>query len=194
MFISHFAKELGLPADHFQSLSERPSPLSPNKKAIQEKKRKDVRSAPLSIAQKQLVDFMVLHPSHFSHLEKNGLRECLAGGIGEVLFLQLKEMVESNTDFEPEELLTRLPEGVERKLVSDLLLRAPLRAMTKSEGETEEEIEDMLAYLRKFRLQKKSGYMIERIRLAESEGDLMKLQELVAENVEISRKMQREAL
>jgi DNA primase len=194
MFISHFAKELGLPADHFQSLSERPSPLSQTKRAIQEKKRKDVRSAPLSIAQKQLVEFMVLHPCHFSHLEKNGLRECLTGGIGEVLFLQLKEMVESNTDFEPEELLTRLPEGVERKFVSDLLLRAPLRAMTKSEGETEEEIEDMLAYLRKFRLQKKSDDMIERIRLAESEGDLMKLQELVAENAEISRKMQREAL
>ena len=194
MFISHFAEELGLPADHFQSLSERSSSVSLNRGEIQQKTRKDVRSVPLSMAQKQLMEFMVLHPNHFGQLEKNGLRECLANGVGEVLFLQLKEMVGNNADFEPEELLTRLPEGVERRLVSDLLSRAPLRALTEDEGETETEIEDMLAYLRKFRLQKKSDAMIERIRIAESEGDLIKLQELVAEKIEISRKMQGETL
>jgi len=190
MVISHFAEQLGVPADHFQSLRERPSSAPESKGGIRQKRGKDVKGVPLSIAQKQLVEYMVLHPGHFSRLEENELRGCLAGGIGEILFLQLKEMVESNVDFEPEELLTTLPEGVERKLVADLLSRASLKTPIKEGGETEEEIEDMLAYLRKFCLQKESDEVMARIGHAESEGDLTKLQELMAEQVEIRRKIQ----
>ncbi len=190
MIISHFAEQLGVSVDHFQSLSKRPLPVAESEGEIGKKIRKDVRSVPLSMAQRQLVEFMVLHPNHFSRLEENKLRGCLAGGIGEVLFLQLKEMVESNADFEPEELLTLLPEGSERKLVANLLLRASLQTPIKDEGGTEKEIEDILAYLRKFRLQRDSDAVMEHIRRAESDGDLIKLQKLMAEQVEISRRMQ----
>ncbi len=190
MVISHFAGKLGLPADHFQSLSQGFSSGTQSESVIREKIRKDVQSVPLSIAQRQLVGFMVLNPDHLSRLEENGLRECLAGGIGEVLFLQLKEMVENNPDFEPEELLTVLPEGLERKLVAGLLSRASLQTPVKHERETGEEIEDMLAYLRISRLQKDSDEVMANIRRAESEGDLTKLQELIAEKVKISRRMQ----
>ncbi len=193
MVISHFAERLNLPVDHFQSLSG-PSSAPGPEGALHEKMSKTVRSEPLSIAQKQLVEFMVLHPRYFSRLEENGLRGSLEGGVGEVLFLQLREMVESDTEFEPEELLTTLPEGQERKLVADLLLRASLQNQTKDEVGAEEEIEDMVVYLRKFRLQKDSDEVMAHIRLAESEGDLVKLQELITEKVEISRKMQGEVL
>jgi len=190
MVISHFAEKLGLPADHFQSLNVRSSSVPQGEEERKENARKDLRSTPLSIAQRQLVEFMVLHPRYFNRLEENGLRGCIAGGIGEVLFLQLKEIVKNSTDFEPEELLTMLPGGEERKLVADMLLRAPLQAATAEEGE----IEEIVAYLRKFRLQIKSDKVMARIRLAESEGDLTKLQELITENVEINRRMQDEVL
>jgi DNA primase len=190
MVISHFAGKLGLPAEHFQSLSKGSSPGPQSEGVIREKVRKDVKSVPLSIAQRQLVEFMVLNPHHLGRLEENGLRECLADGIGEVLFLQLKEMVENKSDFEPEELLTVLPEGLERKLVAGLLSRASLQTPVKDERETGEEIEDMLAYLRISRLQKDSDEVMADIRRAESEGNLTKLQELIAEKVKISRRMQ----
>ena len=192
LVISHFAEQLGLPPDHFQSLSKRSTSVHQGEGVIQEKMRKELRSTPLSIAQKQLVEFMVLHPNHFNRLEENGLRGCLAGGIGELLFLQLKELVGRNRDFEPEELLTALPEGLERKLVADLLSCAAVQIQTKGEGETGEEIENMLAYLQKIRLQKDSEDIMARIRLAESEGDLTKLQKLITEKVEISRRIQGE--
>ncbi|MCK5517386.1 MAG: DNA primase [Desulfobulbaceae bacterium] len=188
--ISHFAEKLGLPADHFQSLSKGSSSDPQNEGVVRGKMRKDVKSVPLSIAQKQLVEFMVLNPHHFTRLEENGLRGCLAGGIGEVLFLQLKEMVANSPDFEPEELLTALPEGMERRLIADLLSRASLQTPVKADGETGEEIGDMLAYLRISRLQKDSDEVMADIRRAESEGNLTKLQELIAEKVEISRRMQ----
>ena len=193
MVISHFAEKLGLPADHFKSLSEHSPAVRQSGPAVAEKTRRDIRSVPLSIAQKQLVEFMVLHPGHLSLLEENGLREALAGGVGEILFLQLKEKVGSNTDFEPEELLTTLPEGAERRLVADLLVGASHQVLSQ-EDEAEEERKNILAYLLKIRLEKDSEEVMARIRLAESEGDLTKLQELIAEKVEISRRLQGETL
>ena len=189
IFISHFAEQLGLPVDHFESLGKSSTATLQSKKTAAVQMRTGEKSAPLSIAQKQLVEFMVLYPNHLSSLEENGIRACLVGGIGEVLFLQLKTMVKNNPDFQPEELLTTLPEGAERKLVSDLLIRASLQDTAAEEEDAEEGIGDMLTYLQRFRLQKDSDDLMVRIRLAESEGDLQKLQELMAEKVEISRKM-----
>ena len=151
------------------------------------KKKKGERGDSLSLAQKQLVEFMVLYPGYLGRLEEYGIRECLAGGIGEVLYLQLRTMLEDNSDFEPEELLTALPEGAERKLVAELLARPSLRDPVEEE---EEGLGDMLAYLKMIGLQQDSDEIMARIKLAESEGDHEKLQQLIAEKVEISRRMQ----
>ena len=192
VFISHFAGQLGLPVDHFESIGKPSTATLQSGKTAAEKMRRGEKSAPLSIAQKQLVEFMVLYPNHLSSLEEHGIRACLVGGVGEVLFLQLKSIVENNPDFQPEELLTKLPDGAERKLVSDLLIRASLQNPVEEEEDAEEGISDMLTYLQRFRLKKDSDDLMIRIRLAESEGDLQKLQELLTEKVEISRKMQGE--
>ncbi|MBW2658677.1 MAG: DNA primase [Deltaproteobacteria bacterium] len=187
VFVSHFAEKLGLPVDQFESLNRFSVSSGQKKTAVLKKKKRGERGGSLSLAQKQLVEFMVLYPGHLSILEEKGIRGCLAGGIGEVLYLQLKSMLENNPDFEPEELLTVLPEGVERKLVAELLTRASLR--DSAEEEEEEGLGDMLAYLKRVGLQQDCDEMMDRIRLAESEGDLEKLQQLIAEKVEISRRM-----
>ncbi len=189
VFISHFAEQLGVSVDHFESLSKSSTTILQSDTGRAEKIRGEVKSVPLTIAQKQLVEFMVLYPGHLAILEEHGIRGCLAGGIGEVLFLQLKVLVANNPEFEPEELLTTLPDGAERKLVTDLLLRASRQDQIEEEEGVAEGITDMLSYLRRFALQKDSDELMVRIKLAESEGDLQKLQELMTEKVEISRRM-----
>jgi len=192
VFVSHFAEKLGLPVDHFESLSRKDVRHNQSEQVPAVRKRNDKKSVPLSMAQNQLIEFMILNPEHLSCLEENGIRGCLVGGVGEVLFLQLKAMVENNPDFEPEELLTILPDGAERKLVSGLFIRASQQIPVEKEEDTKEEIADMLEYLQRFHLQKKSDELIRRIKLAESSGDVDKIQELLAEKVEISREMHRE--
>ena len=193
MFVSHFAEKLGLPVDHFESLGRHSASRHPEERtAVPKKKKRESVAGPLSMAQKQLVDFMVLNPGHLCRLEEYGIRGCLVGGVGEVLYLQLKTMIEKNPDFEPEELLTVLPEGAERKLVAELLARGSL---TDFEDEDEGTgLNDMLSYLKRARLQRDSDEMMVRIRLAESEGDQEKLQELIIEKVQISRRIHGESL
>ena len=193
VFISHFAEHLGLPVAHFESLLE---PLTPSAQKIEKKvvtkKRREGQVAPLSMAQKRLVEFMVLHPSDLNLLEEGGIRECLLGGVGEILFLQLKRMVTENGEIEPEDLLTMLPEGAERKLVSDVLLQASLQVQEATETEGRREIDDILGYLNKHRLEKQSEELMKRIEDAASRGDFEQLQLLMAEKTDISMKLQME--
>jgi len=190
VFVSHFAEKLGLPVDHFEALSKKTDRHSEPELVRPAKTDNGENNVPLSMAQNQLIKFMVMHPEHLSCLQENGIRRCLMGGIGEVLFLQLKAMVEKNADVEPEDLLTSLPDGAERRLVSDLFIRAPQQIPVEKEEDNGEEIGDIVDYLLRFHMQKESDELMLRIKLAESNGDLEKLQELLAEKVEISRRMQ----
>jgi hypothetical protein len=149
-------------------------------------------SIPLSMAQKRLVEFMVLNPVHFRTLEEHGIRESLSGSVGEIIFLQLQTMVTEGEDFEAEDLLSKLPEGPERKLVADMLMQASRRGLSEDEGEDAEgkgELGDMLHYLKKIFLQKQSENVKLAMKKAENEGDVEKLQKLLMEMVEIERKL-----
>jgi hypothetical protein len=139
--------------------------------------------------QKQLLEFMILQPKFFSRLEEGGLRECLAGGVGEILFLQFKGLLAKNPDAEPEELLTVLSEGLERTLVADLLLRAPNRSQVRDGDDSGEEFTDLLDYLKRYHLKKDSEELMERMQRAQQDGDSGLLEELMLKKIEITRKL-----
>lgn len=189
VFVSHFAEKLGMSMEQLDGHLESPSgnrsipPVPPAKQSRGE------RIMPLSMPQRQLVEFMILQPKCFSGLEDGGIRECLEGGVGEVLFLQLKSLLVQNPDAEPEELLTVLSEGVERSLVADLLLRAPNRSHGRNGDDSQEELADLLDYLEKYHLKKSSEELMERMQRAQQDGDLGLLQELMIKKIEITRKL-----
>jgi DNA primase len=194
VFVSHFAEKLGLPvaqlAGHLDSSPDNrvvSAPIPPAKKDRIES------TIPLSMPQRQLLEFMVLQPKFFSRLEEGGLRECLAGGVGEILFLQLKNLIAKNPEVEPEELLTVLSEGVERTLVADLLLRAQNHTIMKN-GDTAsddpgDEFSDLLEYLEKYHLKKSSDELMERMQRAQQDGNTGLMQELMLKKIEITRKL-----
>ena len=129
VFVAHFAEKLGIPPEQLAGhLDLLPSISCLCPRLFLPKNATSERIVPLSIPQRQLVEFMILQPRFFSQLEGGGIRECLADGVGEILFLQLKSLLAKKTDAEPEELLTILSEGAERSLVAELLQRAPIRS------------------------------------------------------------------
>ena len=141
------------------------------------------------MAQKQLVEFMILQPRYFSRLEEAGIRQSLAGGLGEILFLQQKSLLARNPEAEPEELLTSLPEGAERNLVAELLIRPPIHDVSGDEEKQQEELADQLHYLQRIHLKKSADELMERMQNAEREGNMVLLQELMIEQVAIHRQL-----
>jgi DNA primase len=194
VFVSHFAEKLGMPMEqlsgHLDSPpdSRRVSPSPSVSKGSME------RIVPLSMPQRQLVEFMVLHPKFFTRLEEGGIRDCLAGGVGEIVFLQLKNLLVKNPEAEPEELLTVLSEGVERTLVADLLLRASNCRAARDEDASRAEFSDLIDYLAKYHLKKSSEELMARMQRAQQEGDLALLQELMGEKIALTRKLHGEQI
>jgi DNA primase len=137
------------------------------------------------MAQRQLLQFMILQPQCFPRLAAAGLRDCLAGSIGEILFLELDRLIAANHQTEPEELLSVLPEGAERTLVADILLRSQGGA-SEGEEDFDQELTEILRYLRTFQLKKQSEEIMQQIEIAERNGDQQLLQELLAEKQKIT--------
>lgn len=190
LFVAHFAEKLGLAALQLDANLERaPAPIA-EPQLLPTRIHRTEKVVPLAMAQRQLVEFMILHPQHFMQLAEGGLRNCLAGGIGEILFLELQSLLATNPQVEPEELLTVLPEGAERSLVADLLSRAAECLSEKDAKVSSDELAEFLLYLRKFQLKKQSAEVMQRIQLAEKVGDQNLLQELMAENIKIASKLQ----
>lgn len=188
VFVSHFAEKLGMAAQQLDAHLGSQPPPEPVPPEVPQKVPGE-RSAPLSMAQKQMVDFMILQPQYFSRLEEAGLRQSLSGSIGEILFLQLKSILERNPEAEPEELLTVLPEGAERSFVAELLIRPPVRTTDGDQEKQQEELADLLQYLQKIHLKKSADELMQRMRNAEREGDIRMVQELMIEQLKINRQL-----
>jgi DNA primase len=193
--LAHFSEKLGLPAGQVESLwtagsgtSELPRQQSagPTTGGLDHE-----RETSLSGAQRHLVNFMVLHPRFFPKLEAAGLRDFLGGTVGEVLFLQMQAILAQKDQIEPEELLSLLPEGAERGLVSDLLIKAagqsddPLYPTSP-----EAEFEDLVGWLRNQVLRRKSLELQKKILLSQQLGDIGMLQLLMVEKQEVDRQLQ----
>lgn len=136
----------------------------------------------LNGAQKRLVAHMVLYPAHFLRLQQAGLRQRLAFGVGEVLFLQLAALHAKGREFEPEELLAALPEGEERALVVEILLAAsPAVSGSGHHSGTEEELSELLLWLKREELNEISKKLIAEMNAPLDEDELSLLQNKLIE-------------
>lgn len=205
LLIGYFSKELseklGIPAqqlsellaDHSPEVSsavalppersqERPYPAGTHTREPNRfvQARKD--AVRLNGAQKRLVAHMVLYPAHFLRLQQAGLRERLAFGVGEVLFLQLAALHAKGREFEPEELLAALPEGEERALVVEILLAAsPAVSESGHYSGTEEELSELLLWLKREELNEISRKLIAEMDAPLDEDELSLLQNKLIE-------------
>jgi len=190
VFISHFAEKLSMPVEQLEQYMRGTIKNSQPPKPDKTKKHPGLPVEPLTIAQRQLVEYMVLNPADFSQLAADGLRECLAGSLGEILYLELEKLLKRNSEAEPEELLTQLPEGVERKLVAGVLLSSSTGS--EASGADLSERSDLLGYLRRVGLKREVEQLQEKINQSQASGDLSQMQQLLSEKMDITRKLHSE--
>ncbi len=190
VIIAHFSEKLGLPQRQMETLLN--SGAESKKTQISGPvKLREERIGPLTQAQRHFVSFMLFYPQYFQRLAESGLRSCLAGGMGEILFLQLQALLAAKLEVEPEEMLSILPEGAERSLVAELLLRAPDRTDGNSLSATpEEELAELLEWLQRFQLQRLSEELQLQIADLQPKGDDDQLQRLLLEKQGVDRQIQ----
>lgn len=190
--VSHFAEQLGLSSQQLDDMLDKPDapplPEEPPFERPEPPVRIEDRVVPLTAQQKRLVNFMVLNPECLPKLESGGIRECLGGSIGEILFLQLKALRQHNDEMEPEELLSVLPEGAERKYVADLLFDAP--DVASDTEATVAEVEELVEWMSINTLKIASRKLLGEINKIATTSDFAKLQELLQEKQKIDRKLQ----
>ncbi|MBC8208974.1 MAG: toprim domain-containing protein, partial [Desulfobulbaceae bacterium] len=195
--IAHFSERLGVPPEQLTALlkgaTSRSSPPLPQSSQMQVGCRsgfREERLEPMSSAQKRLVGQMILYPRELTRLEEAGVREMVAGTMGEVLFLQLGALQAATGEVEPEDLLAALPDGAERRFVSDVLLAASENDQSAIfEAEPEEEMAEILLWLERERLQARSRQLIAEISQAERDGDMGRLTVLLLQKQEVESQM-----
>lgn len=189
VIVSHFGEQLGIAPEQLNALlGAGPREAEP----IAVPPSRPQPNAPLTIAQKRLVHYMVLHPDQFARLEEAGIRAGLAGSVGEVIFLQMQSLKRDDEQLDPEELLAMLPEGAERKLVSEILLAASSIEVDDAvpEDGTGDEAAELVEWLRRDQLQRASATLLEEIITLQHSGNEERLLELFQEKQKIDRELQ----
>ncbi len=188
VILAHFAEQLGLGvATLEQELSANSGSMS-EQASFSEKKQHAApsRVKKLDAAQKRFVQFMILNPAFFSELEEAGLRNILEGSCGEILFLQMKEMLGKDRGFEPEELMGSLPEGPERAVMAELLRGAGDVEFV----EPQQQLRELLFFMEMYNLRRESERLLKEIAQAESGQNSRQLEELLLKKISVDSKMQ----
>jgi len=184
VWAAHFAKILGIDPQVFLEQLQR----SPTMQEGEEHKhmrahgyRDSKPLKPLNGALKSILTFVILHPHYFQKIEKERLEKAFSETIGEVILLQLSALhAEKKGNLYPEDLLTALPDGEERKLVASLLLDASREAGTDhTSNEEASELEEISSWLYRFDLKKKSDMLLSRICEAQKANDISHLSDLL---------------
>ncbi len=189
LMLSHFSETIGIPAEELKAALVSGAPAPPPEPERRRPLRREIL-VPLTPPQKRLVTHMVLYPHSLGALEGGGIRSCLLGTIGEILFLQLKGLLEQSGEVEPEELLAGLPEGGERVLVADILLSSSSDSNALCCKGTEEELAELLCWMEREGLVQKSKKLMERIAECTAGNDDTDLQQLVFEKMEVDKALQ----
>jgi DNA primase len=192
--ISHFGEKLGIPPNQLEASlknEKRVTAGRPPEAAIKEQAAPQ-KFEPLSLEEKRILKIMVMNPTGFALLEGAGVRECLEGGMGEVVFLQMKMMLQEGGEVQPEEVLSAFADGPERSLVADMLLNASqLESIQEEDGEKSTEFSALLELLELKKMRRYSSEIDGKIKEALQDGDLSALAELLEEKEVVKDEMRR---
>lgn len=183
--VRHFGSVLGIGTD--QLLAEFGPGGGPKEGPVKVRRPpKTNTESGLDGALKSVVGFMVKHPSHFDRLLEYEIDQVLAGTAGEMICLQLKALLaeRGTIELDPEELFSELPAGEERTLVAAILSEVDEEEDTE-ERATSELLEEVLKWLDRQRLKRRSEKLMQKIREAEKVKDAHLVNELLLEKMKV---------
>ena len=192
--ISHFGEKLGIPPNQLEASlkKEKKGTVGGQPELVMNEKVQRQKFEPLSHEDKRILKIMVMNPADFTLLEEAGVRECLEGGMGEIIFLQMKMMLQERADVQPEEVMSAFADGPERSLVAEMLLNtSQLESIQEEDGEKSTEFAALLELLKLKKMRIYSSQLDAKIKEALENDDLSALADLLKEKEGVKEKMRR---
>lgn len=184
--VRHFGSVLGIDTNRLLaefapgagSLKESPAKI--------QRPQKNGSKSGLDGALKSVVGFMVKNPHYFDQLLAYEIDKVLAGTAGEMICLQLKSQLtdRGSIELDPEELFSELPPGEERALVASILTDVAVDDDSEGSGSSEM-LDEVLKWLDRQRLRRRSQELMQKIREAENMKDSNLVNELLLEKMRV---------
>lgn len=130
VFISHFSERLGIAPE---KMTAGLRPALRQGQTQKKPKKEEIFFAPMSVKERQLLEFLVGYPEFVSRFLSAGIEEMLTNGSAAVILTHLKEMVAQEGEVVPEHLLERVT-GPPRSFISEVLLTVPHYSAEKREA------------------------------------------------------------
>lgn len=188
---AHFSSLLGVAAETLLAqVAPDPGPVVPGT-PVSSPPQTGQRPVPVAKGVRELLAFMIFKPDRLADLEQAGVADILSGGIGEIIVLQLKRLVdERGFALQPEELLSSLPEGEERSLVASVLLDPTLSGRLSADPDQEEDtVQDIITWVRRIVLQKRSDALMNVLGEAQKNNDYEQINSLMRQKMEIDTEL-----
>lgn len=136
-------------------------------------------------ALKSVLGFMVRNPHHFDRLLEHEIDKVLEGTAGEMICLQLKSLIRRGPiNLAPEDLFSELPPGEERTIVASILTDLPDRE-DSADSERPDLLDEVLGWLDRQRLRRRSNDLMQKIREAEKAQDSEMVKELLRQKMKV---------
>jgi DNA primase len=175
LFVSHFAKKLGLTP---QQLMEGVVPAAGSQPPKPTASQQGKGEAQLPMKQRQLLEFLLAYPEYLPAFLEAGLEEIIMNQFGLAILDLLKK--QPNLSGGPEQLL-EFATGQERSFISKMLISTP----SHSEEMREQIAQGMLSWLTSTSLKAKRERLMQQIREAQQTQNEQLLTELITQKIQM---------
>ena len=183
LMIAHFSEKLGVSPGYFQGKGK------PATEVAAELKPRTAGLKKIAVREKQLLDFLILHPEFYPELQAAGMEQVVTHPLAQEIISHIGGHAQNGT-CQPEDLLMGIEnDGVQKYIVELLTILPPLEEEGGPEP-GERMIDELLNWLRFERQRRVGAGLQQRITEAEQKGNIPLLMELLREKQTLERKRQ----
>lgn len=183
LMISHWAAGLGVDPGQFSAALRPPAAPPPPRPAPSSEAGPET----MPLAQRQLLDHLILYPEHLDELCAGGALELLSASSAREIVVAQQGLAAEGC-LQPERLLECLPDGMARRYVARLLFSpASAEAPETEQEETASRLRAMHAWLGRMRREQQSRELVARITAAQQAGDQAEVLALLARKQGMAR-------
>ncbi|MEJ2056644.1 MAG: DNA primase [Desulfofustis sp.] len=183
----HFAAVLDIDAERLLAEVQKKTGSAPAAPQSASRQKRDFTVSGLDGALRSVLGFMVKNPGYFKQLLDHEIDRTLEGTVGETICLQLKALKDQEIEeLEPEELFSELPPGEERTVVASILTEVTETA-DADPGEADDLLGEVLGWLDRQRLKRRSEELMLQIKDAERLGEAETIGGLLLEKMQVDR-------
>jgi DNA primase len=182
LMAAHFSEKLGVSPGYFKGLTA-PAVQRPQTVIGRSVEGRGV----MAKRDRQLVDFLLLHPEYYCQLHEAGMEQVITHPLAMAIVAHVGRLA-NNGCRQPEELLADLENEAVREYIVHLLTTMPSLAGDEEDEEVQQLVAELCRWVQMEQQRRDGTELQERIAEAERQGDTERLMALLQEKQDLKRK------